>query len=64
MASGILSVINSFGSDLETTDDVIMIRSSGIFDLLRLNLEKGYNYQMWPVTNSVETVKSGDSHVH
>lgn len=46
----------------------ILVRSNGITEIFRLNVDKNmvikYGQQKHPDSNSVETLKSGDSDVH
>lgn len=46
----------------------ILVRSNGITEIFRLNVDKSmvikYGQQKHPDSNSVETLKSGDSDVH
>ena len=62
-----LRTTNLFEANMEAIG-TILVRSNGITEIFRLNVDKNmvikYGQQKHPDSNSVETLKSGDSDVH
>lgn len=64
-----LRVINSSDNNFKAADDIIMVGSSSIFKRLWLNVDEAYDHQIRAAkipknSNSIETVRSRDYHVH
>ena len=64
-----LRVINSSDNNFKAADDIIMVGSSSILKRLWLNVDEAYDHQIRAAkipknSNSIETVRSRDYHVH
>ena len=62
-------VINSSENNFKAADDIIIVRSGSIFKRLWLNVDETYDHQIRAAkipknSNSIETVRSRDYHVH